>query len=179
MLKNVLLMDKPSLFIREHKEELFGIIEEFRVCDGFDQHNDYHVYDVFEHILHVLDYVENNYLLRIAALFHDIGKPLCMKLDENGEGHFFGHWDESIKIFNKYAYLFELDDEEIKLINDLIYYHDLMFKEDNLNMFRELFGDNIDLLISLKKADVLAQNTKYNDRIFDILEKANKIKLLK
>ena len=167
MLKNILLSEKPSELIKKNKDNVFKLIPELKICDGFEQHNDYHIYDVLEHILHVLDEVENNYVLRIAALFHDIGKPNSFTLDEKDIGHFYGHWNESNKIFNKYADKFDLNKEEIKLINNLIFYHDLSFK-DNLEKFKEVFKDNIDLLISLKKADVLAQNSKYFDRLDEL-----------
>ena len=44
--------------------------------------------------------------------------------DKDGVGHFYGHWNESIKIFDKYKDLFGLSEEEVLLINNLIYYHD-------------------------------------------------------
>lgn len=141
---------------------------ELKVCNGFNQHNEYHIYDVFEHILHLLDEVENNYILRIAALFHDIGKPNSFTLDEEGVGHFYGHWNESNKIFNKYASKLDINEEEIKLINDLIFYHDLGFNDDNLDDFQDIFKDNIYLLISLKSADILAQNPKYYNRLDEL-----------
>ena len=66
-----------------------------------EQKNIWHVYDVYEHILHVIDGVPNNITLRLAALFHDIGKPFVYKEDENGVGHFYGHWNKSKEIFEK------------------------------------------------------------------------------
>ena len=168
MLKDVLIGNNPYEYIRNNKDEIYKIIPELKVCDGFDQHNDYHIYDVLEHILHVLDYVENNYLLRIAALFHDIGKPECFILDDEGIGHFYGHWNKSIEIFNKYIDLFDLSDSDVKLIIDLIYYHDLSMTRDNIPLFESIFNDKLNLLISLKKADILAQNSKYSDRVVEL-----------
>lgn len=179
MLKKILLADEPSNLIRENKNSIFELIPELKICDGFDQHNDYHIYDVLEHILHVLDGVENNYLLRIAALFHDIGKPCCFVLDDNGVGHFYGHWNESIRIFNKYIEMFELNEEEVTFIHNLIFYHDLEFKTDNLEIFKSVFGDNLPLLISLKRSDVLAQNPKYESRLIELEENRQLIMIKK
>lgn len=167
MLNDILLSNKPSEIIRKNKNTIFEIIPELKICDGFNQHNDYHIYDVLEHILHVLDEVENNYVLKAAALFHDIGKPNCFTIDEQGIGHFYGHWNESNKIFNKYANMFNLTQDEINLINDLIFYHDLNLNE-NLDKIKTVFKDNLYLLLSLKKADILAQNPKYFNRLNDI-----------
>lgn len=167
MLNDILLSNNPSEIIRKNKDAIFEIIPELKICDGFNQHNDYHIYDVLEHILHVLDEVENNYVLKAAALFHDIGKPNCFTIDEQGIGHFYGHWNESNKIFNKYANMFNLTQDEINLINDLIFYHDLNLNE-NLDKIKTVFKDNLYLLLSLKKADILAQNPKYFNRLNDI-----------
>lgn len=168
MLKNILLSENSVTLIRENKDKIFEYIPELKLCDGFNQYNDYHQYDVLEHILHVLDVVENDYILKIAALFHDVGKPNSFFLDEFGVGHFYGHWDESIKIFNKYINLFDLKEDEIKLINNLIFYHDLTINNDNIKTFNETFKDDISLLISLKRADILAQSPKYLDRLEEL-----------
>jgi len=168
MLRKILLSDNSSNLIRENKDKIFEIIPELKICDEFNQYNDYHIYDVLEHILKVLDNVENNYLLKIAALFHDIGKPNSFVLDEKNVGHFYGHWNESIKIFNKYLNIFKLNNEEIELIKNLIFYHDLNINEETVVIFKRVFQDNLYLLQSLKKADILAQNPKYFYRINEL-----------
>lgn len=170
MIKRILLSEKPSILIKKNKDDIFKIIPELKRCEGFNQHNDYHQYDVLEHILNVVDKVENDYVLRLAALFHDIGKPDCFTIDDNSIGHFYGHWEASNKIFNKYLDKLELNENEIKLINNLIYYHDLEFNSDTLEKLKRIFKEDFKLLISLKRADVLSQNHKYLDRL-DILNK--------
>ena len=58
---------------------------------GFNQHSRHHVHDVFGHTARVVEAVPPTAALRLAALLHDIGKPAAFTLDENGEGHFYGH----------------------------------------------------------------------------------------
>ena len=168
MLETILLSDNPSNLIRLHKQDIYKLIPELEKSDRFNQHNDYHIYDVLEHILKVLDNVGDNYLLRIVALFHDIGKPYVFTKDEKGVGHFYGHWTKSKEIFNKYKNMFKLSPEEIELINNLIEYHDLNITKDNMNFFKDLFKENIDLLLTIKRADILSQNPKYNNRLEDL-----------
>ncbi len=74
-LHGMLLMDKPSEEILKNEAELFEFIPELKACKGFEQNNEWHVYDVYGHILHVLDNVPSNLILKMTALFHDIGKP--------------------------------------------------------------------------------------------------------
>ena len=88
---------------------------------------------MFEHILHVIDGVPSNKILRLAALFHDIGKPFTYTEDENKVGHFYGHWNKSNEIFNTFAEKYKLDLDSKKIISNLILYHDL-----NINKLNEL-----------------------------------------
>jgi tRNA nucleotidyltransferase (CCA-adding enzyme) len=53
--------------------------------------NVYHAYDVYEHALATVDATEpGDIVLRLAALFHDVGKPQT-KTVENGFAHFYRH----------------------------------------------------------------------------------------
>lgn len=59
---------------------------------GFDQKNRHHNYDLGTHIMEVLKNMSRRSEdtdLRIAALFHDIGKPDSMWIDKDGYGHFY------------------------------------------------------------------------------------------
>lgn len=173
MIKEILKNKKPGKLIKNNFEEIIKEIPELKKCYDFDQCNDYHIYDVLEHILHVLDEVDDIYILKIAALFHDIGKPDMFIIDENKVGHFYGHWDKSNEIFNKYWNLFDISLEEKNLINNLIFYHDLGLNDDNIEEIREIFKDDFGLLISLKKADILAQNEKYINRLEGLKKYSN------
>ena len=117
---NILLQDKPSVFIRNNSDEVFKIIPELSFCKSFNQNNIWHIYDVFEHILHVVDGVPNNLVLRMAALFHDVGKPFVYTEDENGVGHFFEHWNKSNEVFCKFAEKYIMEENEKELVSNLI-----------------------------------------------------------
>jgi tRNA nucleotidyltransferase (CCA-adding enzyme) len=41
--------------------------------------------------LAVLEGVPARIDVRLAALLHDIGKPACFTVDQNGVGHFYNH----------------------------------------------------------------------------------------
>ena len=66
-------------------------IPEILPCIGFDQHNHHHCFDVWGHTARAVGAVPPQRVLRWTMLFHDLGKPLCMTLDESGVGHFYGH----------------------------------------------------------------------------------------
>ena len=176
---NILSQDKPSEFIRNNSDEIFKIIPQLAICKGFNQNNVWHVYDVFEHILHVVDGVPNNLALRLAALFHDIGKPYVYKEDENKTGHFFGHWNKSNEIFNSFAEKYKLEKPLKNLVSNLILYHDLnvaKLSNEELDELLTVFDkDGIELLFKLKRSDLLAQNPKFHYLLNDYTEQKNKL----
>ena len=93
------------------------------------------------------------------------GAKDLITVDANGVGHMLGHWEESSRIFLRHLDLFNFNEQEVELVNNLILYHDLRFNVDNMPFFEYKFGDNMYLLISHKKADIMAQNPKYIKRL--------------
>lgn len=80
---------KPSIGLTLMREA--GILELFipELLEGIGiEQPRFHVEDVFEHSIRTLDYAEDR--VKLAALFHDIGKPRTMSVDEKGV-HFYGH----------------------------------------------------------------------------------------
>ncbi len=169
-LENILLQDKPSIELRNRKEELKELIPEIEKTYDFDQKTVWHPYDVFEHTMHVVDNVGPDLRLRLAALFHDIGKPESFTQDEEGVGHFYGHWVESEQAFINYQYRFNISEEDIYLIRKLIFYHDLSINSTSIKRFLEEFDqEGMDLLFELKEADIKAQNKEFiNDRLNEL-----------
>ena len=169
--------------LKKYESQIFKLIPELKECKGFNQNNNWHIYDVYEHILHVVSNTEENICLRLAAFFHDIGKPQTYTEDEFGVGHFYNHWNKSVEIFKKYQDNFNLTKEEISLITNLIFYHDINIEKLSSAEINKMLDDigskNIKLLFSLKKADLLAQNPQYHNLINNIEKQEDKINLLK
>lgn len=165
-LTSILLADNPSKLIRSNEEEIFKIIPELSRCKNFKQNNIWHIYDVYEHILHVVDGVPNNLVLRMAALFHDIGKPFVYTEDKDGIGHFYGHWEKSKEIFTDFALKYNLDEFTKNLISNLVFYHDLnidkISNEEFANLVDIFDTEGIIMLYQLKQSDLLAQNEQFS-----------------
>lgn len=182
-LLKLLLSDDVYNVFKQYEEEIFGLIPELKQCKGFVQNNKWHIYDVYEHILHVILGVETNAYLRLAALFHDIGKPLVYNEDENGIGHFYNHWNKSIDIFKKYQDKFNLSKEENDLIINLIFYHDINVEKMDNEKLKEMISligtKNIKYLFKLKRADLLAQSPEFHCLLINIDNQEQKVKSLK
>lgn len=183
LLNEILVLGKPSIFIKIYEEEIFNLIPELEYGKGFDQKNKWHIYDVYSHIMHVVDNVDFDYELRLAALFHDIGKPYVYSEDDDGIGHFYGHWDKSKEIFIDFAKRNRLDERVIKRVSKLIEYHDINIdnmSESELNLLISSFSrEELIMLFKLKKADLLAQNSEYHYLMENYFRQADMVLKLK
>ena len=171
---NILTINKPSVLIKEKEDEVFDLMPELKSYKGFKQHSIWHQYDVYEHILHVVDNVDDCIELRLAALFHDLGKPETFELDNQGRGHFPGHCEVSQEIFIKFADKHNLPQEITNLVSKLILYHDIRFPKisdkEKENIFNDLGKEGIELLFELEKADLKAQNPDFHHPLLEQLE---------
>ncbi len=156
----ILLSEQPSRGIRRLLELglLERLIPELIPTIGFDTRSSYHDKDVFEHTLVVLDNTEPNLTLRLAALLHDIDKPNCLTIDEDGEGHCYGHAGGSSEMAQTILGRLNFDRKTTKAVTALIKEHmndfenisDLSIKR----LIRRVGPDNIDRLFELQLADI-------------------------
>lgn len=155
---------------RDTVERLMG--PEVANMVGFDQRNPYHCYDLFTHTLVTVENCGNR-ISKIAAFFHDIGKP-HVATEKDGRLVFYNHSLYSAifakDILEKMGY----DEFEVEYITFLIRHHDdfinLNDTEEAVNKYLKRLLDknkdffkkhSIDLimhnLLSLCVADAKAQ----------------------
>lgn len=161
--------------LTEYADIFAEIIPEIKAMKGFDQHNFHHIHDVLTHTAVVTENTPPLLHLRLAALFHDIGKPYCFSLDESGTGHFYSHASKSALIAERCLKELRCDNKTKETVIRLVKLHDTPIEESEkiikrrLNsMGSELFFD----LIKLKRADTagLAPEFSVRNEHFDRLE---------
>lgn len=157
--------------------EVFCVfIPEILPMVNFNQNNKHHCYDVYVHTLTVLDSIKPDKNLRLAALFHDIGKPHCYTEDKKGTGHFYGHSKISSEITRKILKRLKVDNDTLNTVQNLVLDHDRSMGESEQSLKRFLSGcskDHALELMKLKKADVMGKDPKYLGRI-EIIENYEK-----
>ncbi len=165
--------------LMENTDILRFIVPEITQMQGFDQHNFHHIYDVLEHTATAVESIPPVLHLRLAAFFHDIAKPSCFTLDENGVGHFYSHAKKSAVIAQKRLDDLRCDNKTKEAVIKLIKAHDNPIEENEKIIKRRLAALGEDLffdLIRLKRADTAALNPRFFDRSkhFDRIEEIAK-----
>lgn len=170
--------------IRKYKDFLFrNDVLHFEKADGFAQNNIHHIYDVFEHTLHAMesidkaafrnfykefpdfqDILDNDIVLRLALLFHDIGKPETYVKDEQGVGHFPEHAKASVKIAEEELLRLRFSRKTIDDVCQLIRYHEMGFPQTAKSWKRvlnKMDQKQVKRWFVLKHLDSFGKNTAY------------------
>lgn len=137
------------------------ILPEFDVCMKTAQNNPHHMYSVGEHTLWAMKYVKPDKVLRLAMLFHDIGKPKAISTDEEGIHHFHGHNELSSQITKEVLKRLRFDNDTIHKVERLVFYHDYRpaLTDKSVRRFVAKIGKELfPLYLLVQKADTLAQS---------------------
>lgn len=71
--------------------QLHYMLPELALQINYDQHSPYHELSLWEHTLKTVSLIEDDLLLRWAALFHDIGKPYVARTNRLGYNNYPHH----------------------------------------------------------------------------------------
>ncbi len=138
---------------------------------GFDQRSRWHCYDVWEHCLHALEFLDAGAdgVLRHATLLHDIGKPPTFTVGADGHGHFYGHEEAGAKLIVEDFKRLRWPAGQVRLLEYLVRYHDrpiepsprgirraLARAAESLNTDAAGARHALGLLLQLKRADTLS-----------------------
>lgn len=146
-----ILLDYPDVFS--------SLLPELALCVGFSQNNPYHRYTVYDHMAHAVAASPEDLMVRLALLFHDIGKPLCYTEDERG-GHFYGHAKISAELAQQAMERLTLSTQLKTGILELVRYHDAVIEPTPKTARRwlnKLGADAFFRLLEVNRADTLAQ----------------------
>jgi tRNA nucleotidyltransferase (CCA-adding enzyme) len=89
---------------------------------GFDQ-NRYHTKDVYGHTLDVLSECPPDKILRIAAVYHDIGKAYTLSVDKDGNRHFYDHEKVSQDIAHREMQKLRFSQDDIDAVSTIVRLH--------------------------------------------------------
>jgi len=179
--KMLMRAEKPSIGLRLMQETglMHHIIPEMDATVGCDQPGGYHAYDVFEHTIRIVDACPARLELRLAALFHDITKPIHKRPSETGAS-FYGHESSGGKVAKKVLSRLRYSNTVIKDVMTLVERH--MFTTEmgpkGLRRFIRRIGPRlIPDLLDLRRADVIAQGMGGTTEDVDELQQAIEVEI--
>lgn len=161
----ILLSMNPSFYLLKMKENgsLKQIIPELESLDDNSIEGLPHK-NIFKHTMGVLNNIKSQYLpLRLAALFHDIGK-LVTRSVTNGEVHFYEHEIISEQmahvIMLRIGYESKVIDEVLFLVRNHMRPHTYLstWTDAAVRRFRKDIGNNYLSIMELAKADITSSN---------------------
>lgn len=136
---------------------------------GFNQFSPYHDRNVFFHTMEVLDRTRAYLPLRLAALFHDTGKPHTFTMDDDGRGHFYGHEEASLEIAREVMERLKVDnktrDTTLLLVGKHMTSLEMKKPVKIKRLIREFGKEDINLFFEFKEADMAGKSSyaiKYN-----------------
>lgn len=138
------------------------ITPELEVGVGVEQ-NQAHSYDVFEHNLRSLQHAADkgwSFEVRLAALFHDIGKPKSRRWsEEKHDWTFYGHEVVGERITKKTLEGLKFSRETITKVSTLVRWHMFFSDPEKVTLsavrriIRNVGRENIEALIQLRICD--------------------------
>lgn len=172
-LTKLLLSSRPDMLREAYQLGITReILPEFDAAMETGQETPHHMYTVGEHILHTLQNIRSDRVLRFTMLFHDLGKPLKKTVDEAGTAHFKGHAEVSRDLAEKIMRRLKFDNATMRSVKRLVYYHDYRMPVTAKNVRRAMnkIGEDLfPLYLEVRRADVLAQSAyQREEKLADI-----------
>lgn len=131
-----------------------------------------HVNNVYEHILRTVDKAIDE--VKLAALFHDIGKPRCATAD----GHFYGHEVVGARMAKEIMRRMKFSNEEIDRVQKLVKRHMFWYQEEWTDsavrrLIRSIGGEEmIEPMLALRMADSQSdRDTEFKPWVVEALQK--------
>lgn len=151
------------------------VLPEFDRMMETPQVHPHHMYDVGNHTLVALKETPADKVLRLAVLFHDIGKPETMEVDEKGVTHFHGHQAVSRDIAKQVLRRLRFDNDTIYKVTKLVEFHDYgngvePTKRIVRRAVHRIGEDIFPMLYTVRKADVLAQSRYQREEKLKLIE---------
>jgi putative nucleotidyltransferase with HDIG domain len=161
---------------------LVRCIPEFQESINFDQRTRHHRQKLDEHVIETVSWVPERLELKLAALLHDIAKPRTFTLDEDGQGHFYGHnklgAEASAEILRRLRFSREVINRVTLLVKEHMFVYGPQVTDAGLRRLVGRVGrENIADLFELRRADIVASGgmpdpwlDKTWDRVAEVIE---------
>ena len=166
-LMKILCSENPDYVVRLSSLGLMKyIIPELELGIGFDQRNIHHDKTVYDHTMVVVKNTPNDPVIRLAALLHDIAKPVTFSLDERGQGHFYNHHVLGEEMTREILQRLKFDRTTTHKVCILVRHHMSRFEHIKGKGLKRLINrvepENLDSLFLLQIADIFGSKPPHD-----------------
>nr|DAJ47509.1 MAG TPA: Nucleotidyltransferase [Caudoviricetes sp.] len=161
----IVISDRFAGMLIKYLDIFEQFIPELEDMNNFPQNNPHHIYDVLIHTFYTVISCQNDLILRLAALFHDIGKPHSYQDEADGIRHFVGHNIVGADMTDKIMRRLKYDNNTRNAVVQLVLYHDSSFiaKPSAVKRWLNKVGEiQLKRLIDLRRADIEGQRVFYD-----------------
>ncbi|MCK9169208.1 MAG: HD domain-containing protein [Treponema sp.] len=167
----ILASKKPSIGLKLMEEtgimNLF--ISELIPCRGCAQKDirGFHEFDVLDHLFYACDGASpDNLIVRLAALFHDIGKPAVKKVEQTDAGNvntFYNHEQRGAVItktvLTRLRYPTKIVNDVTRLVKEHMFHYEHTWSDAAVRRFIVRVGiEYLDDLFDLRLADIFGMH---------------------
>lgn len=179
----IILSSRPSDTLKRlHASGLLKhILPELDETYGFDQKSPYHHEDLFHHTLSTIDRSPQKLHIRLAALFHDLGKKEAQKLLNDKVVH-YGHQDYSViktkSAMKRLRFPKKLIETTVFLVQHHMVQYTHEWSDSAVRRFIRKMGRQLNDMLELLDADWGSLKQKENFNLLNELrERINKMKV--
>ena len=162
-LLKILVGDRPSRGFNLMRKTglLIHVIPE--LLEGYRKKQDAtHRFTIYKHIMETMDHIESDPVLRLTALFHDIGKPRVRR-KVNGVFRFLGHEKVSADMSKEIMARLKFSKKMISRVANLVTVHMVAvgyhegWRDNALRrLIRRVGSEDMDHFLLFRRADILA-----------------------
>jgi poly(A) polymerase len=177
-LRRMLVSPRPRLALEllDAGDLLDAVLPEVSACKGVAQ-SGYHTHDVFGHTLLTVEMVPPDLALRLAALFHDVGKPSTATPD----GAFTGHEIVGAELARSALERLRFSQREIETVVKLVLlhlrpvYYSSEWSDGAVRRLARDAGSLLDSLIALARADIGASAYPEPEKLDELQARINAV----
>ena len=170
-LRKMLVSDRPKLALEllDQGGLLESILPEVAACKGVQQ-GGYHTEDVYGHTLLAVAATPPEIIVRLAALFHDVGKPATAA----GDGTFMGHDVVGAEMAARILERLRFPQKDIEAVAKLVRLHlrpvfySSEWTDGAVRRLARDAGDLLDPLMLLARADIRASAYPHPEKLDEL-----------
>lgn len=127
---------------------------------NYDQGSKYHDSTLYEHTARAVEAAPPEPALRLAMLFHDMGKPLCRTVGDNGECHYYGHAERSTELADKLLRMLKCGNALRERVCAIVKYHDIPISASRKSIKRQLAKHGFEGFLDIVNAHIADDSAK-------------------